>query len=631
MEDLASRLSAVGVEAATPDSPNAARSFNPVDLYRSYVSRDVAQILGIDKEIVFSCLDFSTTLEKGDLVLPCPRLRIKGVKPADLASKIASEFQIPAHPLFEKAEADDIAARFRFSHRMVASVVLPTIFELRSKYGLNPTRGLKDPTDPSKGRKKMVIEFSSPNIAKEFHAGHLRSTIIGGFLSNLYAGSGWDVTRMNYLGDWGRQYGLLAIGWEMFGSEELFQENPTGHLFDVYVKISALFKPEEDAYKDASKRGEDTTKLETCGLLGQAKAYFKRMEDGDEDALRLWRRFRSVSIEKYKSTYSRLNIFFDDYSGESQVSPASMTKALTALREKAITEVDQNATIINFKKHGHPKLQTAIVVNRNGTTTYLLRDIGAALERWEKYGFDSMIYVVMSEQDIHVKRLIAALELAGYTDVASRMMHVNFGKVQGMSTRRGTVKFLDDILEECAVTMHGVMRRNETKYAVVEKPEEVADILGISACMVQDMSGKRINGYPFDLTRMTSFEGDTGPYLQYAHARLRSIARKVKLSDAELSNADFSLLQEPHAVDLVRLLARYPDVISQTLKTLEPATVLTYLFRLTHQLSSSYDVLRVVDAPEGPAVSRARAALYECARQVIANGMRMLGLTPVDR
>lgn len=200
-----------------------------------------------------------------------------------------------------------------------------------------------------------------------------------------------------------------------------------------------------------------------------------------------------------------------------------------------------------------------------------------------------------------------------------------------MSTRRGNVMFLDDIINDVADTMHDVMRKNETKYSQVDDPDAVADTLGISAVMVQDMAGKRINNYPFNIERMTSFEGDTVPYLQYAHVRLNSIARKTGFSHAELLKADFSRLKEPHAIGLIRLMAQYPDMVNHTFKTLQPTTILTFLFRLTHQLSSSYDVLRVVRAPEGAEVTLARAALYEAARQVIRNGMRLLGLSPVER
>lgn len=468
-------------------------------------------------------------------------------------------------------------------------------------------------------------------LAREFQGGHLRSTVLGGFLSHLFAGAGWNVVRTNYLGEWGRQYGILAVAWDMFGSEDALQADPIGHLFDIYVRISALVKPEEDEFNAARKDGKDTTALEANGLLGEARSYSRRMEVGDASLLALWRRFRALSIERYKAAYTRMNVFFDEYAGESQVTPESMAKAEAVLREKGISEVERGATVLDFKKHGAPKLGVAMIRNSDGTSNYLLRDVGAAIARWDKYAFDRMIYVVMSEHNIHLQRLFKILELLGYGAARSRMEHVNFVKVQGMLSRRGNVKFLDDILEDCGTAMHEVMRRNEAKYSMVANPQEMADTLGISAVMVQDMSGKRINDYRFDLERMTSSEGHTGPYLQHAHARLRSIAAKTPWDTEQLHAANLALLTEPHAVNLVRLMAQYPDVVGQTLKTLEPATVLTYLFRLTHELSSSYDVLCVDGAKEGEEVSRARAALYEAVRQVIGNGMRVLGLTPVDR
>ena len=419
----------------------------------------------------------------------------------------------------------------------------------------------------------------------------------------------------------------------MFGSEEALREKGIAHLYDIYVKVNALFKPEEDACKIARKNGEDVTILETTGLLGEVKNYFKAMEEGDSEKIALWERFRNLSIERYKLSYARLNIVFDEYSGESTVRTSSMDDAEAILKDQGIAETNDGATVIDFEKHGAPKLGKSILRNRNDTTNYLLRDVGAAIERAEKFSFDKMIYVVMSQQDVHLARLFKILELMGgkYAEISKKAQHVTFGAVRGMSTRKGNVRFLDDILQECATAMHEVMQRNHEKYVQVEDPEKVADTLGISAVMVQDMSGKRVNGYPFDISRMTSFEGDTGPYLQYAHARLCSVARKAGYNREDIVSADMTLLTELHALNLVRLLAQYPDIVGQTLKTLEPTTILSYLFRLTHQLSSSYDVLRVVGASEGPETSRARAALYEGARQVLSNGMRLLGLSPVER
>jgi arginyl-tRNA synthetase len=242
-----------------------------------------------------------------------------------------------------------------------------------------------------------------------------------------------------------------------------------------------------------------------------------------------------------------------------------------------------------------------------------------------------MIYVVASQQDLHLAQLFKIEELMGRKDISDKCQHINFGMVMGMSTRKGTAKFLDDILRDVGDKMHEVMKTNQAKYEQVENPEQTADTLGISAVMVQDMKGKRINNYTFDMDRMTSFEGDTGPYLQYAHARLCSIYRRAITSDPtiDLSTADLSLLKEPHAIDLVRQLAAWPDTFLNTVKTQEPTTVLTYLFKMAHALSSSYDQLQVVGSERGVLV--ARLALYVAARQVLCNGMKILGLDPVER
>lgn len=353
------------------------------------------------------------------------------------------------------------------------------------------------------------------------------------------------------------------------------------------------------------------------------------MVDGDASALAVWKRFRDLSIEKMMKTYARLNIHYDDYSGESQVRESSMSAAATIMADKKVSSIDEGAVIVDLTTHSK-KLGKATVVKKDGTSLYLTRDIGAAIERFDKYAFDKMIYVVASQQDLHLAQLFKIEELMGRADLAARCQHINFGMVSGMSTRKGTAKFLDDILRDVADKMHDVMRANAAKYAQVADPAKTADVLGISAVMVQDMSGKRVNGYDFDMERMTSFEGDTGPYLQYAHARLCSIMRRVAVPAAELQNVELAPLYESvHAVNLVRTLAQWPDVFVNTLKTQEPVTVLTYLFKMTHVLSSSYEHLQVVGSEEG--LMRARLALYEAARGVLANGMRLLGLTPVER
>jgi arginyl-tRNA synthetase len=380
--------------------------------------------------------------------------------------------------------------------------VLPSILKNGTSFGFNTNLGLRDPSDPSKGRKKIIVEFSSPNIAKEFHFGHLRSTIIGGFLANLYQAAGWDVTRMNYLGDWGKQYGILALGFVTYGSEEELVANPISHLFDVYVKISKIQAEEKDkmaqlkkeidaADGDVADKTAQLEKLQNEGVDEQARKYFKRMEDGDEEVLGLWKRFRELSVERYMATYKRLNIEFDDYSGESTVKDSSMEEAANIMAEKKISEDADGATIVDFTKMGAKKLGKAVVKKKDGTSLYLTRDIGAIRERYEKYHFDKMIYVVAMQQDLHLAQLFKIVESMGFKEISDKCQHINFGMVLGMSTRKGTVKFLNDILRDVGDYMHEVMRKNEDKYKQVDDPEKTADTLGISAVMVQDMTGKR--------------------------------------------------------------------------------------------------------------------------------------------
>ncbi|KAG0647509.1 Arginyl-tRNA synthetase [Hyphodiscus hymeniophilus] len=629
---LATKLKSLSV-ATLPKYPNCHPEVNPVDVYRAHLTEILTEVTGVDAAIIYPALQWTQTLEKGDLVLPVPALRVKGKKPPELAAEWVEKF--PESPLVHKPTVNGTFLQFFFKVDKLAEILIPSILTRKQAFGRNKFLGLQDPEDPSKGNKRILIEFSSPNIAKPFHAGHLRSTIIGGFLSNLYEGAGWDVKRINYLGDWGKQYGLLALGFEKYGDEESLVSDPINHLFVVYVKISADQAAEKEKIKSLEAEGKtaEAQKLKDDGLDEQARRYFKAMTENDDKAIAQWSRFRGLSIKRYKETYARLNIHFDDYSGESQVKQEKMDFAAQKMADMGVSEESEGAVIVDFSKHVPGKagksLERPIIKKKDGTALYLTRDISEMMQRQDKYSFDQMIYVVASQQDLHLRQLFKIIELMGYKELAAKCQHVNFGLVLGMSTRKGTVKFLDDILKDVGEKMHEVMQKNETKYKQVEDPLATADILGISAVMVQDMSGKRINNYKFDMDVMTSFEGDTGPYLQYAHARLCSITRKAALSEEEIASADLSLLTESHALELVRVISQYPDVVQNTLKTLEPITVLTYLFKMTHTLSSSYDHLRIVGSEKE--LMKARMALYDAARVVLNNGMRLLGLSPVER
>jgi arginyl-tRNA synthetase len=316
-------------------------------------------------------------------------------------------------------------------------------------------------------------------------------------LSNLYQGAGWDVVRINYLGDWGKQYGLLALGFEKYGDEGALKADPINHLYEIYVKINKdlAVEKEEIAKLEADGKKEEAQKIKDEGLDEQARRYFKAMTDNDEKAIAQWARFRDLSIKRYKETYARLNIHFDDYSGESQVSEKLMAETGKKMEEMGISEESEGAVIVDFTKHVPGKvgkaLERPVIRKKDGTALYLTRDISEMLQRVQKYHFDHMIYVVASAQDLHLKQLFKIIELMGEKELAAKVQHINFGLVLGMSTRKGTVKFLDDILRDVGDHMHEVMRKNEAKYNQVENPDAVADILGISSVMVQDMGGKR--------------------------------------------------------------------------------------------------------------------------------------------
>jgi arginyl-tRNA synthetase len=309
MEALSNTLATLGLDTV-PQEPNTHPALNPFDIYRSHITELLAGSSGLDKHVIYPTLSWTAKPEHGDLQLAVPALRVKK-KPDEMkawAQELADKF--PASPLVQPPIVTGTALGFFFKPEVLTALVMPMVLKTGPAYGFNKNIGLRNPLDPSSGAKKMIVEFSSPNIAKPFHAGHLRSTIIGGFLANLYEGAGWDVVRMNYLGDWGKQYGVLAIGFDLFGSEEELVKNPIGHLYDIYVKVSSIQHDEAEQVKelkaeaaklkeegkDASKQEAQIKKIETEGIDEQARKYFKGMVDGEPKALGIWKRFRVCSM-----------------------------------------------------------------------------------------------------------------------------------------------------------------------------------------------------------------------------------------------------------------------------------------------------------------------------------------------
>ena len=499
VDQLADHLQKLPISELKPYS-NCFPELNLVDVYRSHITSILHTITGVDVNIIYPVLGWTTNLDKGDMQLAIPALRVKGKKPEALGVEWLAKWP-DDDPLVGKPMHNGSFLSFYYKPGPLAAALVPMIQAQGASYGQNKAHGMKDQSDASKGKKKVIIEFSSPNIAKRFHAGHLRSTIIGGFLSSLYAGAGWDVTKINYLGDWGKQYGLLALGFDKYGKEEALVADPINHLYELYVQINKDLDAEKDAVEKLQQEGktEEAEKVKNAGLDEQARKYFKKMTDGDAAAISQWERFRDLSIVRYKETYARLNIAFDVYAGESKVPQEAIEKSTAKLVEMGIAEESDGALIINFSKHVPGKegksLERPVLRKKDGTALYLTRDVSELLLRHEKYQFDKMIYVIASAQDLHLKQLFKIINLMGHQDIAAKCQHINFGLVQGMSSRRGTVKFLDDILADVGDHMHEVMKKNDEKYKQVRDAEKTADFLGISSVMVQDMTGKRYHEF----------------------------------------------------------------------------------------------------------------------------------------
>ncbi|ORY01529.1 arginyl-tRNA synthetase [Basidiobolus meristosporus CBS 931.73] len=570
------------------------RTLTTLDEFKLRISRKVSDLSGLESENIRPLLEIPKLSDHGDFALALPKLKLPE-NPVKLAQRFSQQF--PRDDWIVNASPQGPFLNFNISKTKLRDLTLKEVLTERDRFGENTS-----------GENKLaLVEFSSPNIAKPFHAGHLRSTILGNFVRNVHKANGWKTLAMNYLGDWGKQYGLLAVGYEKYGSEAELDHDPIKHLYHVYVKINA------DANEDDS-------------IHEQARGYFKRMEDGDEEALSLWKRFRELSIAKYQETYSRLNVPFDVYSGESQVN-AGLAMARELLEKKGLLVDSNNAKILDFSDE---KLGKVVVEKSDGTSLYLTRDIGAAMERHSQYQFDAMYYVVGSQQDLHIKQLFKTLEKLDFP-WAKTLKHVNFGMITGMSTRKGTVVFLEDILNQTQELMHMHMKKNQLKYSKMANPEEVADIVGMSAIIVQDMSARRLRNYDFNWNRMFSFEGDTGPYLQYAHARLCSIERNSSHDPPHDLNADvnFSALNEPPAIELIEIISQYPQLVRGLMNSLEPCNVVTYALRLSHAVSHALESLWVKGAEKETA--EARLALYQAARITLGNSLRLIGLKPLER
>ncbi|NWY38577.1 SYRM protein, partial [Sylvia atricapilla] len=541
------------------------------------------------------------------------QLSIASVIEKSSSDCLAQDLHRQAQQLAERLKCDSVVSEisagpgtvnFTINRELLAKTVLQQVWKDGPEYGV------KSELFSTVPREKAVIEFSSPNIAKKFHIGHLRSTIVGNFIANLKVALGHEVVRINYLGDWGMQFGLLGVGFQSFGNQEKLKSSPLQHLFEVYVQIN---KAAED---------ENTKKL--------AKDFFRKLEEHDEQTLSIWKQFRDLSIEEYIRIYKRLGVHFDEYSGESFYQEKAQ-EVLKMLEDKGLLQKTVKGTGVVDLSEKRDLSAVSTVMRSDGTSLYITRqvqahlDLAAAIDRMNKHSWDTMIYVTDKSQSNHFQQLFQILKLMGY-DWAERCQHVSFGLIQGMKTRRGEVIFLEDVLNEVRSRMLQNMTSTKTTKEL-QDPVETAEKVGLAALIIQDFRGLLSSDYQFSWDRALQSRGDTGVFLQYTHARLHSLEQMH--GNAELTDVNVACLLEPDAISLLQHLLRYDEVLHRSSQDLQPKHIVSYLLTLSHLAAVAHKTLPVKGSARD--VAQARLCLFHAARSVLANGMKLLGITPVTQ
>ncbi|KAJ6665787.1 hypothetical protein lerEdw1_001259 [Lerista edwardsae] len=535
---------------------------------------------------------------------------VSSVLNANSSNYSRSDIQLQAQKIAEELKCDTVVTEistgegrinFTINRDLLAKTVLQKVLEDGSQYGLKSELFSQLP------KRKILIEFSSPNIAKKFHVGHLRSTIIGNFIANLKEAIGHHVTRINYLGDWGMQFGLLGVGFHRFGCEEKLKLNPLQHLFEVYVQVNKASEEEEN-------------------IIKLAQDFFRKLEARDEQAISLWQRFRDVSIEEYVQMYKRLGVHFDEYSGES-LYQEECQEVLKMLDTKGLLKkTKEGAKIVHLSEKG----DQSTVMRSDGTSLYITRqvllDLAAAIDRMNKCNPHTMIYVTDKNQSSHFQQLFQILKLLG-CEWAERCQHVPFGRIQGMKTRKGEVVFLEDVLDEaCSMTLERMASAKTSKE--LDNPLETAERIGLAALIVQDFRGLLSSDYQFSWDRVLQSQGDTGVFMQYTHARLHSL-EEVCGTISQASHINAACLQDPQALSLIQHLLRYDEILYQSSQDLQPKHIVSYLLTLSHLAAAAHKQLPVKGSV--PKLAEARICLFQAARSVLANGMKLLGIMPVNK
>ena len=560
--------------------------------FKEKIAEKLAEITNLSKEELNSYIEIPKDVKNGDYSFPCFKLAKELKKsPVIIANEIKDKFDLNKTGI-EKVEVVNGFLNFFIDKKILAKEVLEEI-EKKEQYGKSKIgEGIN-----------IVIDYSAPNIAKPFHIGHLRSTVIGGALSNIYKFLGYNVTGVNHIGDYGTQFGKLIEGYKLWGEEYDIDKDPINELTKIYIRINNLCK-------------EDEKVLEAC------RDNFKKLEEGDEYCTKLWERFKNVSLKEFQRVYDLLGSKFESWNGEAFYSD-KMDEVVELLEKSGKLVESQGAKIVDLSDVG---IDTpCIIIKSNGSTTYATRDLAAILYRARTYNFTKALYVTSYEQVLHFKQVFATAKYLGLDEkYLNGLLHVPFGMVLlptgKMSTREGNIIKLEDLLKEAIERAKEII---EQKNPDLEDKEETAKKVGIGAVIFNDLSNNRVKDEIFDWDTILNFQGETGPYIQYTYVRIKSVLEKAgRLPD--IKEVSVEELEDNYSQDVLKLIYNFENILVQVTEKEEPSILSRYLIDLAKAYSSFYNENKIMT--ENKKTQDARIALSYATAKVLKEGTKLLGM-----
>jgi arginyl-tRNA synthetase len=548
--------------------------------FAAYLQRQIGE--GLTFEQIVSLIEKPKQLHQGDLAFPCFQLaKIYKTSPAEIASRLSAG-SLPS--LFSKIETAGGYVNVFLNKKSTAANLITNILKERENYGSHLI---------GKG-KTIVFDLSSPNIAKPFSMGHLRSTVIGSSLASISEKCGYETVKINYIGDWGTQFGKLISAYLRWGKEERVKENPIPELTKLYVRFH------EEADKDPA-------------LNDEGRKWFKQLEDGDPQATQLWVWFKDVSLNAFQKIYELLGVEFDSYNGEAFFND-KMDATVKELMEKKLLELSDGAQIVNVGEDIPP----CLIKKTDGATLYATRDLTAAIYRKNTYDFDQAFYVVGHEQSLHFEQVKRVLSKMGY-EWAKNMHHVPFGLIlqdgKKMSTRKGRTVLLENVLlDAIQLAENNILEKNPALLEV----DEVARQVGVGAVIFHDLKNEKGNDVEFSLEQMLKFEGDTGPYVQYTAARIQTLLNKGNFN--RQMPDEFLIAEE--SWELISVLNEFPLIVQNAFFRKEPSIISKYVLKLSHKFNHYYGSVKILNSDE----TAERLALCASIQIVLKEGLRLLGI-----